>query len=75
MTGENFKRINRQSNAGLKETLAKANEAFTLYANLKSVTEEAFSYDKMHKLEREAKIAEYELYCAEYEDNRRRNWN
>jgi len=65
-------RINRGTDIkALKEVLEKARQTFWEY--LKSI--EWIYDDKALKLEKEIDIAEYNLYCAEYEDNRRRNWN
>ncbi len=34
-----------------------------------------YAYDKKAlKLEKEIEVAEYNMYCSEYEDNRKRNW-
>jgi len=70
-TGENFLRINRNSTIKtLKEKLNAARENLTNY-----LKQNEWCFDqKAIKLEKEIELAEYNLYCAEYEDNRRRNW-
>ncbi|OZB98048.1 hypothetical protein [Paenibacillus sp. XY044] len=74
MTGENFKGLNRKNSAieKLKEELQSAKESFTKYA--KNADEESWSFITLNKLENEIMELEYELDCAIYEDNRRRNW-
>jgi len=69
ITGENFKRIN--GNAEIKKLRDKIQEAKEIFWNyLKQL-----NYDeKALNLEKQIEIAEYELWCAEYEDNRKRNW-
>lgn len=60
MTGENFKRINRNPNQHLKDELEKAKERFTLYAhcgnseaseNLIKSLGEKWNWDTLHRLE------------------------
>lgn len=54
----------------LNEAIQKAKLKFWDY--MKSIE---WIYDeKAIKLEKQIEIAEYNLYCYEYEDNRRRNW-
>jgi hypothetical protein len=71
LTGENFKRINRNSTIKyLREEVQQARETFWNY--MKKI---GWVYDdKASKLEKEIELAEHNLYCAEYEDNRRRTW-
>ena len=72
MTGENFKRFNRNTDLEqLKNAVQKAKETFWNY--MKKI--EWVYDDKAIKLEKDIEIADYNLSCAEYEDNRRRNWN
>ena len=74
MIGENFKFLNRHNTeiAKLKNDLQKAGIAFTDYS--KDVENKKWNWGKLHSLENEVKQLEYQLYCAEYEDNRKRNW-
>ena len=44
---------------------------YRIYMDLEEGT---YSVDKSDQLYKEIKLAEHELYCEEYEDNRRRNW-
>lgn len=71
ITGSNFKRVN--SNAEIKRLKEKLEEAREIFWNYLKKIE--WCYDqKALKLEKEIELTEYELYCAEYEDNRQRNW-
>ncbi|GAV11341.1 hypothetical protein [Paenibacillus sp. NAIST15-1] len=74
MTGENFKRINRKNSEveKLKEELENARVAFTNYS--KAPDEDSWSFDELYRLQNTVINSEYNLYCARYEDNRRRNW-
>ena len=71
VTGENFKRINGNATIKiLKDTLIKTQQIFWQY-----LKNNEFTFDKKAvQLENDVKLAEYELYCTEYEDNRKRNW-
>ena len=72
MIGENFKRFNHNTDLEqLKDAIQKAKETFWNY--MKKL--EWIYDDKAIKLENDSEIAEHNLYCAEYEDNRRRNQN
>jgi hypothetical protein len=72
LTGENFKRINR-SNSDVRILRDKLEEArIKLHYYLK---DNEYNFDqKALRLEKEIELAEHNLHCAEYEDNRRRNW-
>jgi hypothetical protein len=70
--GENFKRLNRKRDTKLEEALEDAKVDFTKYA--KNAGTEGWNWDELNRLERKVEIIEYELWCAEYEDNRKRNW-
>ncbi|MBU7316093.1 hypothetical protein [Paenibacillus oleatilyticus] len=74
MTGENFKRINRKNTEidKLKEKLDSAKIAFTNYSKVPD--ESDWSFDELYKLEKVVIKLEHSLYCAEYEENTRRNW-
>lgn len=54
----------------LKNSIEEAKNKFHEY--IKSI--EWIYNKKAIKLEKDIEIAEYNLYCYEYEDNRRRNW-
>jgi hypothetical protein len=72
MTGENFKSLNRSGNTDLKNKLCAAKEKFTQH--IKKCGEENWSSDLLNALESNIEKIEYEVWCEEYEDNRRRNW-
>jgi len=74
MTGENFKLLNRSNGniENLKNELQKAKVIFTDYAN--DTDNKKWNWKELHRLEGNVKQLEYQLYCAEYEDNQRRNW-
>jgi hypothetical protein len=71
LTGENFMRIDRDNTIKyLREEVQQARETFWSY-----MRKNGWLYDsKAIKLEKEIELAEHNLYCAEYEDNRRRTW-
>jgi len=73
ITGENAFRM-RGSNRIAKENLENAvNKAKEIFWN--HMDKISWIYDnKALKLEKNIEIAEYNLYCFEYEDNRKRNW-
>lgn len=70
--GENFKRINRSNLEQLKNDLQTAKVAFTEYA--KNSDSNNWTWDELNRLEQKVISLEYELNCAIYEDNRKRNW-
>ncbi|MCY9738171.1 hypothetical protein M5X17_31250 [Paenibacillus alvei] len=74
MIGEKFKRVNRKNSEieKLKAELENARVAFTNYS--KASDEDSWSFDELYRLEKVVVNLEYNLYCTEYEDNRRRNW-
>lgn len=74
MTGENFKSVNRKNTEveKLKVEIENARIAFTNYS--KNSDTDDWSWDKLHSIEETVNSLEYQLWCAEYEDNRRRNW-
>jgi len=74
MTGENFKLLNRSNSniENLKNELQKAKVIFTDYAN--DTDNKKWDWKEFYKLEDNVKNLEYQLYCAEYEDSRKRNW-
>jgi len=73
LTGSNAFAIRGTSNKerqNLENAIQEASIKFSEY--MKSIE---WTYDnKAIQLEKNIVIAEYNLYCAEYEDNRRRNW-
>lgn len=72
ITGENFKRVNKNRTIEqLKDKLQKEKENLHYYLKLNDWVYD----DKSVKLENQIKEIEYQIYCAEYEDNRKRNWN
>jgi hypothetical protein len=74
MTGENFKRFLGNANRDikqLKDEVQKSKEIFWQYTKQNNY----YCDEKALKLMKQIEVAEYNLYCAEYEDNRRRNWN
>jgi hypothetical protein len=71
--GENFIRIcgnSMQEIKRLTQEVQKAKENFWAYMN----KIEWYYDDKAIRLEKQIEVAEYNLWCEEYEDNRRRNW-
>ena len=74
MTGENFKFLNRSNSTinNLKNELQKTSVIFTDYA--KDAENEKWNWKELYRLEDNVKRLEYQLHCAEYEDNQRRNW-
>lgn len=76
-TGENFRRINCGSEINSqKEKIQKLkDERYTLYR--KAFNTDGGDYKaeiKWEKICKEIDYEEYQLWCIEYEDNRRRNW-
>jgi hypothetical protein len=75
-------RLNGQYRDGmneLKEALNIARRNFTEYCSINNMYDEDgekenWNFETAHKLEEKVKQAEYKLYYAEYEDNRKRNW-
>jgi peptidoglycan hydrolase CwlO-like protein len=84
MTGENFKWVNRH-NTKLEELKAELQNVKTDFTGTWKKIEYNYRFDgnedinKLHeniyKLEKRIERLEYLIYCTEYEDNRRRNWN
>jgi len=74
MTGENFKLLNRSNSniENLKNELQKAKVIFTDYAN--DTDNKKWDWKEFYKLEDNVKNLEYQLYCAEYNCSRKRNW-
>lgn len=72
MTGENFKLLNRKCDTKIKDELNNAKVTFTKYA--KNADSDNWNWDELNRLEQQVKTLEYELYCFQYEDNRKRNW-
>jgi len=74
MTGENFKFLNRGNSdiQNLKNELQKAKVIFTDYAN--DTENKKWNWTELYKLEDNVKKLEHQLYCVEYEANRKRNW-
>jgi hypothetical protein len=74
MTGENFKCLNRHNTeiVKLKNELQNAKITFTDYS--KNAENNKWNWNELYILENKVKQLEYQLHCAEYEDNRKRNW-
>lgn len=74
MTGENFKSANRKNTEieKLKTELDNAKIEYTNYS--KNSDTDNWSWDKLNSFEETVINLEYQLWCAEYEDKRRRNW-
>jgi len=70
-TGENFMRINR--NTDIEKAKNKLQETKENLHNYLKENNYHFN-EKALKLEKKIELAEYNLYCIEYEDNRRRTW-
>ena len=71
-TGENFKRLSGKNPEikRAKDEVQRARETFWNY-----IKELEWTYDeKALRLEKDIETAENELWAAEYEDNRHRNW-
>lgn len=63
----------------LKKTLQNARIKLADYCNINNMYDEngekpEWNFATMHELEKDIEKAEYSLYCAEYEDKRKRNW-
>lgn len=82
MTGENFKRINRKNTTvkRLKAELGNVKEQLSNYIKsehkkyINDIEEDRNYFNICNNFERRINRLEWLLYCAEYEDNRRRNW-
>lgn len=77
MTGENFRRFSGNGNSDIKELKNKIQNIKNERAevqNINTIKEYGFDSGKHDKLTQQIESLEYELYCVEYEDNRRRNW-
>jgi hypothetical protein len=85
LTGENFLRIDRHNSTinNLKGKINKVKNEFDSYMRVQYNKEMGYIdgepdtdiFVKCHKFEKRIERLEYLLYCAEYEENRRRNWN
>lgn len=76
MTGENFMRLNRNSKKSeLQEKIYTLKNECAELENINTIREQGFDSEKHDKLIKQIERLEYLIYCIEYEDNRRRNWN
>ena len=61
-------------NSDIKQLIEKLDDANLKFTNyVKQADNADWSFDKLHKLEREAETLENELWSARYEENRRRS--